>query len=146
MSGKAFWDTNLFIYWIEQAPPWLEKVNTLAEWQRAHSIRTVTSSLTLAELLVRPISTGQTDLVDQYQRLVTQLGCLSFGPTEARRFAEIRAAYPQVKPPDAIQLACAAQAGVALFLTNDDRLSKVRVKGISRIESLGAWYKTVRND
>ena len=51
MSGKAFWDTNLFIYWIEQAPPWLEKVNTLAEWQRAHSLRTVTSSLTLAELL-----------------------------------------------------------------------------------------------
>ena len=111
MSGKAFWDTNLFIYWIEQAPPWLEKVNTLAEWQRAHSIRTVTSSLTLAELLVRPISTGQTDLVDQYQRLVTQLGCLSFGPAKTRRFAEIRAAYPQVKPPDAIQLACAAQAG-----------------------------------
>lgn len=41
-----------------------------------------------------------------------------------------------IKAPDAIQLACAAQAGVDLFITNDDRLSRAVVPGIQFITSL----------
>lgn len=35
-----------------------------------------------------------------------------------------------IRPPDAIQLACAAQVGVDLFITNDDRLSRLTIPGI----------------
>jgi predicted nucleic acid-binding protein len=38
--------------------------------------------------------------------------------------------------PDAIQLACAAAAGIDLFITNDDRLSKFHVQGIHFITGL----------
>ena len=141
MSGKVFWDTNLLIYWIEQTAPWYVKVDALVRWQHARSAKTVTSSLSLAELLVRPVSEGEHVLADHYWKLITQMGCLSFGPAEAMRFAEIRSSHPEVKPPDAIQLACAAQAGVDLFLTNDERLARVRVKGIAEIKSLAEWYE-----
>jgi len=41
-----------------------------------------------------------------------------------------------VKPPDAIQLACASQANTDLFITNDDRLSKKVIAGVQFITSL----------
>jgi predicted nucleic acid-binding protein len=41
-----------------------------------------------------------------------------------------------IRPPDAIQLACAAQANVDLFITNDDRLSHKVVPGIQFVTSL----------
>jgi type II secretion system protein G len=52
--------------------------------------------------------------------------------------------YRQVKPPLAIQLACAAQAGVDLFLTNDEHLARVKVKAIAEIKSLAGWYESIR--
>lgn len=41
-----------------------------------------------------------------------------------------------IKPPDAIQLACASAAEVDLFITNDDRLSQKSVPGIQFLSSL----------
>jgi len=41
-----------------------------------------------------------------------------------------------IQPPDAIQLACAASAGVDLFISNDDRLSRKNIPGINFITSL----------
>ena len=43
---------------------------------------------------------------------------------------------PALKAPDAIQLACAASAGIDLFITNDERLSQRTVRGIHFITSL----------
>ena len=43
-----------------------------------------------------------------------------------------------IRPPDAIQLACAAAAGVDLFITSDERLSRRVVPGIHFIQSLAA--------
>jgi len=42
--------------------------------------------------------------------------------------------------PDAIQLACAASAGVDLFITNDDRLSRKHVPDVKFITSLERAY------
>ena len=41
-----------------------------------------------------------------------------------------------IRPPDAIQLACASAARVDLFITNDERLSRKVVPGIHFIQSL----------
>jgi len=46
------------------------------------------------------------------------------------RYASIRKDRT-VRPADAIHLACAASAGIDLFVTNDDRLSRKVVPGIS---------------
>jgi len=56
-------------------------------------------------------------------------GLLAFDRAAARRYAEIRR-NRSIRPPDAIQLACAALVGVDLFITNDDRLSGLTIPGI----------------
>ena len=45
-----------------------------------------------------------------------------------------------IRPPDAIQLACAAQVGVDLFITNDDRLSRLTIPGIQFLVPLARAF------
>jgi predicted nucleic acid-binding protein len=92
----------------------------------------------MAEVLVHPLMKGEVGMARRYRDLLNHMGCLSFGPDEAWAFAELRAANPSLKPPDAVQLACASVRGVELFVTNDARLRSLRVSGIKRIESLAS--------
>ena len=75
----------------------------------------LTSTLTLSEVLVKPSETGTARLRSTYE--------------DVRRDRSIR-------PPDAIQLACAAHARIDLFITNDDRLATKAIAGIRFIQSL----------
>ena len=58
-----------------------------------------------------------------------------FDAKAARRYASIRLTR-SVKAPDAMQLACAGEAGVDLFITNDRRLQGKQVDGVQFIVSL----------
>ena len=58
-----------------------------------------------------------------------------FSAESAPIYARIRIDR-SIRPPDAIQLACAAAAEVDLFVTNDERLSRKSVPGIQFITSL----------
>ena len=60
---------------------------------------------------------------------------LDFNAAAAELFAHIRQ-HPTIKPADAVQLACAGAAGVDLFITNDDRLSRYDIPGVGFITSL----------
>ncbi len=136
MNARAFWDTNVLIYWIEDAPAWRDRVGALRAWQEERKIQAVTSSLTLGEILVHPFRKGQRKAAREYADLIRAMGCLAFGPDEAETFAAIRARYPAVRPPDAIQLACAARSGVEWFITNDARLSGLSIPGLGRMVNL----------
>lgn len=54
-------DTAPFIYYIEQHPKFLSKVEAIFESAEQGEIRAITSVLTLLEVLVHPIRTGRTD-------------------------------------------------------------------------------------
>ena len=89
-----------------------------------------TSTLTLGEVLVKPAERGNEALRRRYEDVLAQTTRLiAFDRDAARRYAEIRRDRT-IRPPDAIQLACAAQVGVDLFITNDDRLSRLTIPGI----------------
>ena len=60
---------------------------------------------------------------------------ISFELKAARIYAELRTIRP-LRAPDAIQLACAANANVDLFITNDERLQGKHVQGIQFIVPL----------
>ena len=95
-----------------------------------------TSALALGEVLVKPIERGDLGLQHRYeQAFAAGATVLSFDRAAARRYAAIRADRG-IRAPDAIQLACAAEAGVDLFITNDERLSRKIVPGIQFITSL----------
>lgn len=95
-----------------------------------------TSMLTVGEVLVQPRATGDTPLAERYEDLLSRgTTLISFDLAVPQRFPLIRS-DPTIKPADAIQLACAAAAGIDLFTTNDDHLSKKIVRGIHFITSL----------
>ena len=76
------------------------------------------------------------ELAADYERLLTVGATLvTFDVKAARAFAAIRRDR-SIRPPDAIQLACAAEAKVDLFITNDDRLSGKVVPGVQFVTSL----------
>ena len=100
----------------------------------------LTSALTLGELLVKPVETGDDELRDRYlQAMDEAVTVLPFDARAAPRFAAIRGDR-SIRAPDAIQLACAAADGADLFITNDDRLSRKNVPGIAFIQSLDRTF------
>jgi len=99
----------------------------------------VTSALTLGELLVKPRERGDVVARDHETTIRQIASIVPFDAACAPRYAAIRADRT-VRAPDAIQLACAAAAGVDLFITNDDRLSRKHVADVKFITSLERAY------
>jgi predicted nucleic acid-binding protein len=131
-----FWDTNLFIYLFEGTGKEAEQVSLLRERMLLRADRLCTSALSLGEVLVKPIEKGDLALCDAYEDAIrSQAQVVAFAEEAARLYARIRT-NRAIKAPDAIQLACAAQAQADLFVTNDDRLTQVRLPGIHFIASL----------
>ena len=136
--SRIFWDTNLFIYLIEDYGERSERVVNLRERMLERGDQLVTSTLTLGEVLVRPLEAGRDDLREGYERALTAGAVLlPFDRPAARCYAQIRRDR-SIRPPDAIQLACAAAGEVDLFVTNDDRLSRKTVAGVQFITALDA--------
>jgi predicted nucleic acid-binding protein len=135
---RVFWDTNLFVYLFEGGV-FANRVRTVRGRMLERGDQLVTSALTLGELLVKPAEKGP-EAVRDHERILRQTAViLPFDVSAAPRYAAIRADRA-IRPPDAIQLACAAAAGVDLFITNDDRLSRKHVPGIKFITSLERAY------
>ena len=128
--SRVFWDTNLFIYLLEDFGPQSDQVAALRERMLERADELVTSTLTLGEVLVKPAEQGNEALRQRYEDVLSQTARLiAFDRETARRYAGIRR-NRSIRSPDAIQLACAAQIGVDLFITNDDRLSRLAIPGI----------------
>ncbi len=134
--SRMFWDTNLFIYLVEAHPKYSQRVVELRRRMLKRRDQLYTSALTLGEVLVKPVETRNEALRRSYERaMTTGLVLISLDQDAARIYAQIRQDR-SLRAPDTIQLACAAQAQVDLFITNDDRLSGKVVPGIQFIVSL----------
>jgi len=133
--SRIFWDTNLFVYLLEDKGELTDQVVALRERMVERSDELLTSTLTLSEILVRPVEVGDETLARRYEQSITAAATvLPFDRAAAAAFAGIRRDR-SIAPPDAIQLACASVAGVDMFLTNDLRLSRQVVPGIHFIQS-----------
>ncbi len=134
--SRVFWDTNIFIYFLEHRGPEGRNARELRERMLQRGDQLITSAMTVGEILVKPRERQDFDRCKEYERVITATAfVLSFDLRAARRFAELRLDRT-LRAPDAIQLACAAMADTDLFVTNDSRLSGLRVDGIQFIVSL----------
>ena len=134
--SKVFWDTNLFVYLVEDEGERTEQVVALRQWMIERDDELLTSALTLGEVLVKPMEKGDEELMRRYEQAIgAGATVLPFDSRAAPRFAEIRRDR-SIRAPDAIQLACASASGADLFITNDDRLSRKNIPGIQFIQSL----------
>jgi predicted nucleic acid-binding protein len=96
----------------------------------------VTSTMTLAEVQVGPRRAKDVTLAERYRSAIRETcTVVPFDEDAADIYAKLRE-NPAIKPPDAIQLSCAAAAGVELFITNDRSLQRLNVPGIHFVTSL----------
>jgi predicted nucleic acid-binding protein len=134
--SRIFWDTNLFIYLIEDYGKLSERVVRLRQRMNERQDELYTSTLTVGEILIKPFEANDEILARRYEAALLQGAVLvPFDRDAARLYASIRRDRT-IRPPDAIQLACAAQAQVDLFITNDERLSTKSISHIHFITSL----------
>ncbi len=134
--SRIFWDTNLFIYLFEDYGALSKATTELRKKMLTRGDQLLTSTLTLGEILVKPIERGDVALSAKYETAVTAASVmLSFDTKAAKIYASLRSDRA-LRAPDAIQLACSAAAGVDLFVTNDHRLQGRQVDGIQFIVPL----------
>ena len=132
---RIFWDTSLFLYLFEGR----EDVKRLRERMIARDDRLFTSSLTMGEVLVRPMEAGA-DVAARYDAAITRAApIVPFDLVAARRHSSLRA-DKSIGTHDLIQLACASAAGIDMFITNDDRLAGKVVPGVKFISSLSRAF------
>ena len=92
----------------------------------------LTSTLTLGEVLVKPMKLGDTKFANEYRRAIPAAATLlQLDEKAASLHAKVRR-DAALRAPDAIQLACAGSRGVDLFV-NDARLHGKQVDGIQFI-------------
>ena len=92
------------------------------------STRGIVSSISLAELMVRPLEAGEDDLADLYRVLIHEmpnLETISVDPRIASRAAEIRAAS-KMGPNESLLLATAQESGATAFVTSDPGLKQAK--------------------
>ena len=134
--SRIFWDTNLFIYLFEGYGELSEKTRSIRSKMVERGDQLLTSTLTLGEILVKPVEKGDVDLCRRYEQAISASTILlPFDAKAAMLYAQLRSDR-SIRPPDAIQLACASVARVDLFITNDERLYSKRVDGIQFVVSL----------
>jgi predicted nucleic acid-binding protein len=135
--SRIYWDSMLFIYWLEDHPQHAARMNRIRESMEARKDTLCTSVFTVGEVLTGIYKRGAAEIANQIREAFhsPQIELISFTAETADRYARIRAGQ-RVSPADAIHLASAAQAGVDLFLTNDDRLQPLTIPGIHFIAGM----------
>jgi predicted nucleic acid-binding protein len=134
--SRVFWDTNLFIYLLDRDPVFFERTAALRKRMLERGDELVTSAMTLGEIQVWPRRQGDAARARLYGETIRRLcTVVPFDEAAADRFAAIREDQT-IKPPDAIQLSCAAALGVELFITNDQGLLRLTVPGIHFVTTL----------
>jgi predicted nucleic acid-binding protein len=97
----------------------------------------ITSAFTFGEVLAGAYRAGAVRAADESRRLLQRVvsEVVPFSLEVSEHYARIRGTQG-IPPGDAIHLACAAQAGTDLFLTNDKRLASKFIHGIQFIATL----------
>ncbi|MDZ4347255.1 MAG: PIN domain-containing protein [Candidatus Binatia bacterium] len=120
-------DTAPLIYYIEDVAPYADLVEPVFGLLENHSLRAVTSTVTIAEILTKPFADKNFSLADEIKFTLKSFSALTVLPVDeklAEAAALIRARYA-IRLPDALQVAAAIQGEATLFLTNDKRTKKV---------------------
>ncbi|HUJ39578.1 MAG TPA: PIN domain-containing protein [Candidatus Acidoferrales bacterium] len=134
--SRIFWDTNLYIYLLENYGPLSKRTIAIRKAMLSRGDELLTSTLTLGEALVKPREQGQAELAKRYEEAIRRTSTLiPFEEKAALVYSTLRRDR-SLRVADAIQLSCAAAAGVDLFLTNDLRLAGKQVSGIQFIVPL----------
>lgn len=135
--SRIYWDTMLFVYWLEDNPKYAPRVQQIFESMERREDQLCTSAFTIGETLVGFHKRRELEKAERVHRWFLEgfVEVIPYTADLANSYAEIRAALG-VSSADAIHLACAAKATTDLFLTNDNQLIGQIVPGIQFIAGI----------
>jgi predicted nucleic acid-binding protein len=121
---RVYLDANIFIYYLEDFPQFAPVLDSLFRRLDRGELHAVTSELTLAEILVKPLQAADATAVSTYQSFLGGSSSLTVAPVTRDILiaaARLRAGS-SLKLPDAIHAATSLQHRCTSYLTNDQRL------------------------
>jgi len=136
--SRIYWDTMLFIYWLEENRDFGKRVDSIWSRMQERNDQLITGALALGEVLAGAHKRGADrerihEVKSAFESAVSDV--IPFTAETAEHFGRIKGSL-RIPSADAIHLACAAQAGTDLFLTNDRNLVGKVIPGIQFIAGL----------
>ena len=123
-AKTAYFDTNVFIYLIENNPEYKDIITQLIQHLDTLDCQIYTSDLTLAECLVKPFADNDIDSQQCYKQSIANSDFLTVKQVSRNTLinaAKMRSLVKN-KLPDSIHLATALQCECAIFVGNDKKL------------------------
>ncbi len=127
VNSPIYLDTNVFMYALEGFERFEAFLTELFKEIQDGRIKAVTSELTLAEVLVKPLADGETEVCAAYAAAIQDSEGLEVAPVTREALIEaagIRAKIG-IRLPDAIHVATAVLSGCRSFLTNDRSIREI---------------------
>ncbi|MFL9825482.1 type II toxin-antitoxin system VapC family toxin [Rhodoplanes sp. SY1] len=124
-APRLYLDANVFIAAYESATARSDHAWWTLDAIESGEFVGVTSELTLAEILVKPLADGDDDLVRRYKDIVTssdELIVVAVDRDILVDAAELRSHRTSLRLPDAIHVASARRAGCTHIVSDDRRL------------------------
>jgi predicted nucleic acid-binding protein len=123
-------DTSIFIYHFERHPRYFPLTQELFSGIEAGLRKGLTSTITLMEIIVKPLALGRQDVARKYEALLVNfpnLEIVDLDRNVIRQAARLRAEY-RIRPPDALQASASLLNRADVFITNDELLKRLRDK------------------
>ena len=123
-------DTAIFIYHFERHPKYFPLTQELFSGIEAGLRKGVTSTITLMEIIDKPLALGRQDIARKYEALLVNfpnLEIIDLDRNVIRQAARLRAEY-RIRPPDALRASASLLNRADVFITNDELLKRLRDK------------------
>lgn len=122
-------DTSALIYYIEKHEKYFPILNKVFDkCGKSNDFKLITSSISIIEVLSKPLKEKREDLVHQYEDILLfsdNVYVIVVDTNIAKQSANLRAKYNFLRTPDAIQIATAIYASAEYFLSNDKKLKNI---------------------
>lgn len=135
-------DTAPLIYFIEEKSPYLSVLEPFFAEMEKGSFLVSTSTITLLEVLVCPLRSGNYSLASDYKDILlnSKMITIEISHPISERAARLRAKH-NIRTPDSLQISASLETGAAYFLTNDLRLPAIPSIEIITLDSLVSFPK-----
>jgi predicted nucleic acid-binding protein len=137
MTARVYLDTNVFIDAFETETSFDAPGRLVLDFLSKGRVVGVISELVVAELLVKPMETGDTELQYAYACLFDSGQSIETRPVDREvllRAAQLRAESKSLRMPDPIHVATAQLGRCGGFVTSDRRLAATPVIRTIRLD------------
>ena len=128
-------DTSVLIYYLEGVEPYNLLAAEIFQDIVDENIRGFLSVISITEFVAKPLIDEKGTDVERFKQFLSALPIqvLELNYETAERAGKLRSQYPSVPTPDALIVATALENDCDVFVTNDKRLKKLEVYGLTVI-------------